>query len=60
MPVIGFDDTPAARAVGLTSVSQPLGEVAARCVSLLTRMLEEEGPPTHVLLQPSLVRRQSA
>ncbi|MEV6983960.1 substrate-binding domain-containing protein [Sphaerisporangium sp. NPDC051017] len=38
--VIGFDDTPVARAVGLTSVSQPLGEAAARCVALLTDMLD--------------------
>ncbi|WP_214416095.1 LacI family DNA-binding transcriptional regulator [Sphaerisporangium fuscum] len=43
IPVIGFDDTPVARAVGLTSVSQPLGEVAAGCVSLLTRLLDGDG-----------------
>ncbi len=43
IPVIGFDDTPAARAVGLTSVSQPLAEAAARCVSLLIRALAGDG-----------------
>ncbi|GAA3834462.1 LacI family DNA-binding transcriptional regulator [Sphaerisporangium flaviroseum] len=70
--VIGFDDTPVARAVGLTSVSQPLSEVATRCVSLLTRALDGNGAGararetqaydtgTEVLLRPSLVRRRSA
>ncbi|WP_318786743.1 LacI family DNA-binding transcriptional regulator [Nonomuraea angiospora] len=61
--VIGFDDTPAARAVGLSSVHQPLGEAAAACVELLARALEspDAGPPSaHVLLAPTLTIRQSA
>ncbi|MEV0232720.1 LacI family DNA-binding transcriptional regulator [Nonomuraea sp. NPDC050786] len=61
--VIGFDDTPAAKAVGLTSVNQPLAEAAAACVELLARALESpdaEPPSTHVLLPPSLIIRQSA
>ncbi|WP_248958304.1 LacI family DNA-binding transcriptional regulator [Sphaerisporangium perillae] len=69
--VIGFDDTPVARAVGLTSLSQPLAEAAASCVSLLIGQLDGDGaadrargaaesPPAHRLLQPSLVRRRSA
>ncbi|MER6595281.1 substrate-binding domain-containing protein, partial [Micromonospora purpureochromogenes] len=61
VPVIGFDDTPVAAAVGLTSVSQPLGDAAARCVDLLTAVLD--GPPrtpAPVLLQPSLVLRHTA
>ncbi|WP_188193219.1 LacI family DNA-binding transcriptional regulator [Nonomuraea sp. SYSU D8015] len=59
--VIGFDDTPVARAVGLTSVRQPLGEAAAACVALLTRALGSAGPPVeHVLLEPSLTLRRSA
>ncbi|MFC4586319.1 LacI family DNA-binding transcriptional regulator [Sphaerisporangium corydalis] len=40
IPVIGFDDTPVARAVGLTSVRQPITEVAASCVSILVRLLD--------------------
>ncbi|MFJ6197179.1 LacI family DNA-binding transcriptional regulator [Micromonospora sp. NPDC092111] len=59
--VIGFDDTPVAAAIGLTSVSQPLGDAAARCVDLLTAVLD--GPrrtPAPVLLQPSLVLRHTA
>ncbi|SCG77034.1 LacI family DNA-binding transcriptional regulator [Micromonospora coxensis] len=61
VPVIGFDDTPVAAAIGLTSVSQPLGDAAARCVDLLTAVLD--GPhrtPAPVLLQPTLVRRRTA
>ncbi|MGJ6964173.1 LacI family DNA-binding transcriptional regulator [Streptosporangium sp. G11] len=69
--VIGFDDTPVAKAVGLSSVSQPLAEAAAGCVGLLTRLFDPpspgdpgapgaDGPRTHVLLQPSLVLRQSS
>ncbi|MFG1651230.1 LacI family DNA-binding transcriptional regulator [Micromonospora sp. NPDC049275] len=59
--VIGFDDTPVAAAVGLASVSQPLGEAAARCVDLLTGVLDgNHETPTHVLLQPSLALRHTA
>jgi DNA-binding LacI/PurR family transcriptional regulator len=60
--VIGFDDTPAAAAIGLSSVRQPLAEAAARCVRLLARLLDQgpaPDPPNHVLLQPHLVVRQS-
>jgi DNA-binding LacI/PurR family transcriptional regulator len=59
--VTGFDDTPVAQAVGLTSVSQPLPEAAARCIDLLTHHLD--GDPvgtTQVLLQPSLMVRTTA
>ncbi|MER7440959.1 LacI family DNA-binding transcriptional regulator [Micromonospora avicenniae] len=59
--VVGFDDTPVAAAVGLTSVSQPLGEAAARCVDLLTAVLDgDQQSPEPVLLQPSLVLRHTA
>ncbi|WP_433428830.1 LacI family DNA-binding transcriptional regulator [Nonomuraea sp. CA-141351] len=61
--VVGFDDTPAAKAVGLTSVHQPLAEAAAACVELLARILESpdaEPPSAHVLLPPTLTFRQSA
>jgi DNA-binding LacI/PurR family transcriptional regulator len=60
--VIGFDDTPVAKAVGLTSLSQPLTEAAASCVSLLVRILEgaQASQDPGVLLEPALVTRQSA
>ena len=62
VPVIGFDDTPVAAAIGLTSLSQPLSDAAARCVGVLTRLLEDDSPdkPDHVLLEPSLVIRRTA
>ncbi|HEV7707987.1 MAG TPA: substrate-binding domain-containing protein [Asanoa sp.] len=61
LAVTGFDDTPVAQAVGLTSVSQPLPEAAARCIDLLTNHLD--GDPvgtTQVLLRPALMVRTSA
>jgi DNA-binding LacI/PurR family transcriptional regulator len=60
--VIGFDDTPVAQAIGLTSVGQPLAEAAASCVELLARLLDRDGGtghPEHVLLRPHLVARDS-
>jgi DNA-binding LacI/PurR family transcriptional regulator len=60
--VVGFDDTAVAQAIGLTSVSQPLAEAAARCMGLLAELLDGRAPsfPTTVLLPPSLVVRQTA
>jgi DNA-binding LacI/PurR family transcriptional regulator len=61
VPVIGFDDTPVAHAVGLTSVSQPLAEAAAECMRLLVGLLDkpEAEEPAPVLLRPRLVVRTS-
>ncbi|WP_233600823.1 MULTISPECIES: LacI family DNA-binding transcriptional regulator [Micromonospora] len=58
--VIGFDDTPVAAAVGLTSLSQPLAVAAARCVELLTDLLDGQPTDPHVLLTPTLVLRHTA
>jgi DNA-binding LacI/PurR family transcriptional regulator len=38
--IVGFDDTPVARAVGLSSVAQPVDEVARRAVALLVAQIE--------------------
>ncbi|GAA5200438.1 LacI family DNA-binding transcriptional regulator [Rugosimonospora acidiphila] len=60
--VIGFDDTPVAQAISLTSVGQPLAESAASCVELLARLLDGDthsGRPQHVLLRPHVVVRDS-
>jgi DNA-binding LacI/PurR family transcriptional regulator len=56
--VVGFDDTPVAAAVGLTSLGQPLAEAAARCVELLTDRLSGRPTASHVLLSPTLVIRK--
>jgi DNA-binding LacI/PurR family transcriptional regulator len=63
VPVIGFDDSPSAAAMGLTTVAQPLREAAATCVDLLTNFLDKSEDDTvaehHVLLEPHLVVRRS-
>jgi len=70
--VVGFDDTPVAHAVGLSSVAQPLTEAADRALGLLLARLAAptdgptrrtgRGTPTdqQVLLAPSLVVRDSS
>ena len=54
--VVGFDDTPVAQFLGLTSVRQPVAEVAATCVQQLRAVLAGETPEP-VLLTPELVVR---
>jgi DNA-binding LacI/PurR family transcriptional regulator len=58
-PVVGFDDTPMAMAVGLSSVSQPVARAAAICVQLLARQLDSTDVSSEksVLLPPELVIR---
>jgi DNA-binding LacI/PurR family transcriptional regulator len=51
--VIGYDDTPLARALGFSSVAQPLDDVAAAVLDLL----RAEAGPHHRLLVPRLVVR---
>lgn len=62
MALVGYDDIAfaAGAAVPLTSVRQPTHAMGARAIELL--LLEAEDPArerTHVVLQPSLVIRQS-
>lgn len=65
--VVGFDDTPVAAALGMSSVAQPVAEVAAECIRLLQAVLRRTGngaastpPPEPVLLQPRLVVRNTS
>lgn len=68
LPVVGFDNTPVAAAVGLSSIDQPLDEVVAAALALLfgehggdvlpNPHSDEE--PTHRLLVPRLVERRSS
>ena len=67
LPVIGYDNTPVAAAVGMSSVAQPLEEVAAAVLDLLlgpgdanivSRAIPNE-EPRHRLLAPRLVARGS-
>lgn len=63
--VAGFDDSAAAAAVGLTSVAQPIDEIADVCLVALGKLLapRPEGAraprPDRVLLTPRLVIRAS-
>ncbi len=63
--VTGFDDTPVATAVGLSSVAQPIEEAARHVVAVLTHQLAETtaggagkpAPDKHLLLPARLTRR---
>jgi DNA-binding LacI/PurR family transcriptional regulator len=68
-PVFGFDNTPVAQAVGLSSVDQRLDDVAAGTFELLMgatgRMMLPHGAtggddPRHRLITPQLVVRRSS
>ncbi|MER6732322.1 LacI family DNA-binding transcriptional regulator [Streptomyces puniciscabiei] len=62
MSVVGFDDLPEARwaAPALTTVRQPLGEMAATALRLLVRMMHGERPEgTRTELSTRLVPRAS-
>lgn len=67
-PVIGFDNTPVAKAVGMSSVDQCLDEVAAGTLELLMgatgRRVLPHGTaaddPRHRLITPQLVVRRSS
>lgn len=65
-PVIGFDNTPVARAVGLSSVDQSLDAVAQGVLDLLLgdgsriRPASAETEPHHRLVAPHLVVRRSS
>ena len=59
--VVGFDDSPVAAAVGLSSVRQPLGPAAAACVQRLVATAQGDAtPPSGALLPPDLVVRASS
>lgn len=64
--VIGFDDTPVAAAVGLSSVSQPTEDAARHIVAVLAHQLagsnladgdDAPAPERHLLLPPTLIQR---
>jgi DNA-binding LacI/PurR family transcriptional regulator len=67
-PVIGFDNTPVAQAVGLSSVDQQLDQVAAGTLELLMgatgRRVLPHGTagddPSHRLVTPKLIVRRSS
>jgi DNA-binding LacI/PurR family transcriptional regulator len=62
-PVIGFDDTPVAAAMGLSSIRQPLERAAQHVADVLAHRLAGESagsaPAAHLLLTSTLVHRQA-
>ena len=60
--VVGFDDQPAAAALGLTTVHQPVSSLAARAAAMvLDRVGGSETPPRRVEVETHLeVRRSTA
>jgi DNA-binding LacI/PurR family transcriptional regulator len=63
--IVGFDNSPTAAVVGLSSLMQPLAAVARACLDCLQSMLSgadssSEAPPRQVLLPPHLVVRKSS
>jgi DNA-binding LacI/PurR family transcriptional regulator len=59
--VVGFDDTPVAAAVGISSVAQPLAAAAERAFDLVIGAIEHpDDDSAHALLTPRLVVRASS
>ena len=57
IPVVGYDNTPVAQAVGMSSVEQPLDEVAAGVLALIMRPEADIDDVGHRLIEPRLVIR---
>jgi DNA-binding LacI/PurR family transcriptional regulator len=60
--IVGFDDTPIAQAMGLSSIAQPVVLVAKECARLLHSQLADRAAPRTetVLLTPDLQIRASS
>lgn len=58
--LVGFDDTPVARTLGLPSISQPVDEVAKIVLDMvLAQLADPEVSLSGTLVQPNLVTHQS-
>lgn len=60
--VVGFDDTDVGQVSGLSSLAQPLGQVAEHCARLIATRLSGRSAEKaeHVLISPALVIRSSS
>ncbi|MFZ2514237.1 MAG: substrate-binding domain-containing protein, partial [Candidatus Lutibacillus vidarii] len=56
--IVGFDDTDAARVLGLTTLRQPLTEITERVLAIL--LTGQTPPAAGTVLQAELVRRSSS
>lgn len=61
LPLVGFDDTPVARALGLSSIHQPVEVAAALLIGMVVDILDGRTPAhPQQLLTPELVLRELA
>ena len=61
LPLVGFDDTPVARALGMSSVHQPVELAAEKLMGMVADLLDSRTPPEpQHLLTPELVLRDLA
>ena len=63
LAVIGFDDVPLVQYLrpALTTLRQPIPEIAQALMTMLQAIISEETPPAHhILLPPRLIKRASA
>jgi LacI family transcriptional regulator len=58
--VVGYDDLPVARYVGLTTLRQPMYDIGGRSFELLQKRLSSQTEGTvHTVFSPTLIQRQS-
>lgn len=61
LAIVGFDDTPVAAALAISSIAQPIADVAAECVRLVVDPpASMPNRPAQILLPPTLVVRSSS
>jgi DNA-binding LacI/PurR family transcriptional regulator len=57
----GYDDTPVAELIDLTSISQPIAQIATKIIELLLAELNHARPAeSHIMLEPGIVIRESS
>jgi DNA-binding LacI/PurR family transcriptional regulator len=57
----GYDDTPVAELIDMTSIAQPIALIASKVVDLLLAEISRQRPlDYHLMLEPSLVVRESS
>ncbi|WP_042166026.1 GntR family transcriptional regulator [Paenibacillus gorillae] len=57
--VVGFDDSPIASAMGLTTVSHPKAELGEKAAELLLDLIEKRSKAEDFVFQPELIVRSS-
>ncbi len=59
--LVGYDDTPVAELIGLSSIQQPIPLIADKVIELLLADINHQRPADHhIVLEPTLMVRQSS